>query len=294
MNLDLALSTAVAGIVSGAYYSLLGLAIALIYRTTAVANFAQGELGTFSTFLLVLYVARLQLSPVLQVLLSILIAAGISALVYRVLLRAQRGGDALNLTVRTLALYTLVHAVTLYLWGAHEPYTARGLFSAGGFDVAGFQLAYDQLGTLVIAAGLGLVLFVLFRFTRVGLAMRSVAMNAEVASLLGIDVHRIALVVWLIAGAIGALVAMLIAPISFLGTDLMQPYILKAFTAAVLGGLTSFPGVVLGGLLLGLIESFGSTWISIHLREPFTFAILLMVLLFRPAGLFGKQHLGRV
>ena len=294
MNLDLALSTAVAGIVSGAYYSLLGLAIALIYRTTAVANFAQGEMGTLATFILVLYVSRLPMGPVLQFIVSVLIAAGISAFAYLVLLRTQRGGDALNLTVRTLGLYTLVHALTLYFWGANEPYMARSLFSQGSFDVAGFQLAYDQLGTLVIAGLLGLALFVLFRFTRVGLAMRSVAMNAEVASLLGIDVTRIALVVWLIAGAIGAMVAMLIAPVSFLGSDLMQPYILKAFTAAVLGGLSSFPGVVLGGLLLGLIDSFASTWISIHLREPFTFAILLLVLLFRPAGLFGRQHLGRV
>lgn len=294
MNFDLALSTAVAGIVSGAYYSLLGLAIALIYRTTAVANFAQGELGTFGTFLLVLYVSQLPMSPVAQLLLSILISAGISALVYRVLLRAHRGGDALNRTVRTLGLYMLLHAVTLYLWGAGEPYAARGLFAPGSFDIAGFRLAYDQLGTLAIAAVLGLFLFVLFRFTRVGLAMRSVAMNAEVASLMGVDVNRIALVVWMIAGAMGALVAMLIAPVSFLGTGLMQPYILKAFTAAVLGGLTSFPGVVLGGLLLGLVESFASTWISIHLREPFTFAVLLLVLLFKPEGLFGRRTVGRV
>lgn len=294
MNLDLALATAVAGVVSGAYYALLGLAIALIYRTTAVANFAQGELGTLGTFVLVLYVTRLPLGPVWQLVLSVLISAGISAIAYLILLRAQRGADALNLTVRTLGLYTLVHAVTLYFWGANEPYTAQGLFPSGSFNVAGFRLAYDQLGTLAIAAVLGLALFALFRFTPVGLAMRSVAMNAEVASLLGIDVNRIALVVWLIAGAIGALVAMLIAPVSFLGTGLMQPYILKAFTAAVLGGLSSFPGVVLGGLLLGVIESFGSTWVSIHLREPFTFAILLLVLLFKPAGRFGRQHLGRV
>lgn len=294
MNLDLALATAVAGVVSGAYYALLGLAIALIYRTTAVANFAQGELGTLGTFVLVLYVTRLPLGPVWQLVLSVLISAGISAMAYLILLRAQRGADALNLTVRTLGLYTLVHAVTLYFWGANEPYTAKGLFSADSMDIGGFRLAYDQLGTLVIAGVLGLALFVLFRFTPVGLAMRSVAMNAEVASLLGIDVNRIALVVWLIAGAIGALVAMLIAPVSFLGTGLMQPYILKAFTAAVLGGLSSFPGVVLGGLLLGVIESFGSTWVSIHLREPFTFAILLLVLLFKPEGLFGRQHLGRV
>lgn len=294
MNLDLALATAVAGIVSGSYYALLGLAIALIYRTTAVANFAQGELGTLGTFVLVLYVSRLPLPPGWQLVLSVLISAGVSAIAYAALMRARPGADALNLTVRTLALYTLVHAVTLYFWGANEPYTATGLFGEGGIDVAGFHLAYDQIGTLLIAAALGLALFALFRFTPVGLAMRSVAMNAEVASLLGVNVGRIALVVWMIAGAIGALVAMLIAPVSFLGTGLMQPYILKAFTAAVLGGLSSFPGVIAGGLLLGVIESFGATWVSIHLREPFSFAILLLVLLFRPAGLFGRQQLGRV
>ena len=294
MNLDLALGTAVAGIVNGAYYALLGLAIALIYRTTAVANFAQGELGTLGTFIMVLYVTKLPLGPVAQLVVSVLISAGVSALAYVILLRPRRDADPLNLTVRTLGLFTLIHAVTLYLWEANEPYTVQGLFATGNVDVGGFRLAYDQIGTLVIAAALGLALFALFRFTRVGLAMRSVAMNAEVASMLGIDVDRIALVVWLIAGAIGALVAMLIAPVSFLGTGLMQPYILKAFTAAVLGGLNSFPGVVLGGLLLGVIESFAATWVSIHLREPFTFAILLLVLLFKPEGLFGRRHLGRV
>ena len=294
MNLDLALGTAVAGIVNGAYYALLGLAIALIYRTTAVANFAQGELGTLGTFIMVLYVTKLPLGPVPQLIVSVLISAGVSSLAYVALLRPRRDADPLNLTVRTLGLFTLIHAVTLYLWGANEPYTVQGLFAAGNIDIGGFRLAYDQIGTLVIAALLGLALFALFRFTRVGLAMRSVAMNADVASMLGIDVDRIALVVWFISGAIGALVAMLIAPVSFLGTGLMQPYLLKAFTAAVLGGLNSFPGVVLGGLLLGVIESFGATWVSIHLREPFTFAILLLVLLFKPAGLFGRQHVGRV
>lgn len=294
MNLDLALATAVAGVVSGSYYALLGLAIALIYRTTAVANFAQGELGTLGAFVLVLYVSRLPLAPAWALVVSVLISAGVSAVAYRVLLRAKRGAEPLNLTVRTLALYTLIHAVTLYLWSANEPYTVAGLFPAGDFDIAGFRLANDQLGTLLIAAGLGLALFALFRFTPVGLAMRSVAMNAEVASLLGVNVDRIALAVWMIAGAIGALVAMLIAPVSFLGSGLMQPYILKAFTAAVLGGLSSFPGVVAGGLLLGVIESFGATWVSIQLREPLTFAILLLVLLFRPEGLFGRQHLTRV
>jgi branched-chain amino acid transport system permease protein len=294
MSFDLAFATAMSGVVAGAYYALLGLAIALIYRTTGVANFAQGELGTLGAFVLVMYVTKIPLPPAAQVAVAVLISAAVSAFVYLGLLRAQRGGDPLNLTVRTLGLFTLVHAVMLYFWGSNEPYQVAGLFKTGSIDVGGFQMAYDQIGTLIIAALLGLGLFILFRFTRVGLAMRSVAMNAEVATLLGIDAGRIAMVVWIIAGAIGALVAMLIAPVSFLGSGLMQPYILKAFTAAVLGGLHSFPGVVLGGLLLGLIESFGATWISIHLREPFTFVILLMVLLFKPNGLFGHTHKERV
>jgi branched-chain amino acid transport system permease protein len=141
---------------------------------------------------------------------------------------------------------------------------------------------------------LGGLLFALFRYTRVGLSMRTVAMNPEVASLMGIDVDRIGVVVWFLAGAIGSLVALLIAPVTFLGTGLMQPFLLKAFTAAILGGLYSFPGVIVGGLILGIVESVGAVWISIHLREPFTFLILLLVLLFRPAGLFGKVQATRV
>lgn len=294
MDIQLVFGTAMAGIVAGAYYALLGLAIALIYRTTGVANFAQGELGTLSVFVLLFYVGKLPASPVAQFAVSVIIASATSALVYWALLRPARGGDPLNLTVRTLGVYMLIHALTLYLWGANEPYTLQGLLGSGGLDIGGFHLAGDQIGTLAIAGTLGLILYGLFGYTRLGLAMRSVALNAEVAAMLGVDVHRVALLVWLIAGAIGALVAGLIAPVSFLGTGLMQPYLLKAFTAAVLGGLSSFPGVVLGGLVLGVIESFGATAISIHLREPFTFVILLAVLLFKPGGLFGRVHVGRV
>jgi branched-chain amino acid transport system permease protein len=100
--------------------------------------------------------------------------------------------------------------------------------------------------------------------------------------------------VWIIAGGIGAVVGLLIAPISFLETGLMRPYILKAFTAAIMGGLYSFPGVLLGGIILGIAESFAAVAISIHMREPFVFVVLLLVLLLRPAGILGTVHRGRV
>lgn len=292
--MDLLFAVTVAGVVTGAYYALLGLAIALVFRTTGVANFAQGELGTVSAFLLVMYGSTLPLPASLRFALAVAAGAATSAVVYLTLLRPRRTVEHLNLTVRTLAVYTLVHALTLYLWGANEPYQAPSLFPSTTWEIGGLHIAYDQIGTLAIAALLGLALFVLFRYTRVGLSMRAVAANSEVSSLLGIDVDRIGLVVWLLSGAIGALVALLVAPAAFLGTSLMQPYLLKAFTAAILGGLYSFPGVIAGGLLLGVIESMGAVWISIQLREPFTFAILLLVLLLRPAGLFGRVQGTRV
>lgn len=292
--MDLLLAVMVAGVVTGAYYALLGLAIALVFRTTGVANFAQGEFGTVAAFVLVMMLSALPVPEGVRVVLAALSGALVSVAVYLLLLRPRRTVDHLNLTVRTLAVYTLIHALTLYLWGGNEPYQARSLFPDGSLTLGGVHLAYDQIGTLAIVALLGLILFWIFRFTGVGLSMRAVSVNAEVASLMGVNIERIGAVVWLLAGAMGSLVALLVAPAAFLGTALMQPYLLKAFTAAILGGLYSFPGVVAGGLLLGVVESVGAVWISIHLREPFSFAILLIVLLLRPAGLFGRTQATRV
>jgi branched-chain amino acid transport system permease protein len=295
LNPEFVLGVFASGIVAGAHYALLGLAVVLIFRTTGVANFAQGEIATISVFLFLMYATQLQVPIALQWLATIIVSAALGGAIFLVLLRPKaEGAEKLNLTVRTLGLYMLLNALALYWWGANEPYTVPSLFPDRGIAIGGFNVAYDQLGTLIVAAAVGLALLALFRFTQIGLAMRAVAMNAEVASLLGVNVRRISLVVWVIAGALSAVVGLLIAPVSFLESGLMQPYILKAFTAAILGGFQSFPGAILGGLMLGVAESIAGTWISIHLREPFTFAILLLVLLLRPRGLFSRTELERV
>ncbi|MDY0748046.1 branched-chain amino acid ABC transporter permease [Paucibacter sp. R3-3] len=294
MNSDLIYSTTMAGVVTGSYYALLGISLALIYRTTSVANFAQGHLGTLGVFLLFMYVSKLNFGAWGGVLVAVLLASIISGAIYIALLRPKPDTDHMGMTIKTLGLFMLVHAVLLYAWGENEPYVMTGIFSNGSVSVGGFFISYEQMGTLAIAAVLAITFLLLMRYTRTGLAMRSVALNSEVATLLGVNVDKVGALVWMISGGIGALVAMLIAPVSFLGTNLMEPYILKAFTAAILGGLTSFPGVIAGGLILGVLESYAATWISISLREPFTFAVLLLVLVFRPNGLFGKVHLERV
>jgi branched-chain amino acid transport system permease protein len=282
------------GILSGGLYALLGLAIVLIFRTTMVANFAQGEMGMLSAFLLIMYASALPLPFWGQWLATVLISGAVGALIYWLVLRPNPQAEHLNMTIRTLALYALIFAVVSYFWGANEPYSVPSLFPARTVQIGGIFVSLEQIGAFAVMGVLGLVFLVFFRFTKMGLAMRAVAINPDIAGLLGINVGRVNLMVWVIAGILGGVVGMLVAPQSFLDSTLMRPYILKAFTAAVLGGLYSFPGVILGGLLLGLAESFASIWISTHLREPFAFLVLLLVLLLRPEGILGQRHRVRV
>ncbi|MGF7161560.1 branched-chain amino acid transport system permease protein [Rhodoligotrophos appendicifer] len=294
MSTSLIGSTMATGILNGGIYALLALAIVLIFRTTAVANFAQGDMGTFSVFMLLMFFLPLDIPLWAAWLATIALSGGLGAIVYFVLLRPRPAANHLNLTVRTLGLYTLIYAVVVFLWGAQEPYRIPSLFQQGTVTIGGFSISYDQIGTLAVMAVAAAGFLALFRYTQLGLAMRASAMNPEVASLLGVNVQVIMMSVWILAGIMGAVAGMLIAPISFLETGMMRPYLFKAFTAAIMGGLYSFPGAIVGGFILGVAEAFAAVAISIHMREPFTFMILLLVLLIRPAGLFGSKQRLRV
>lgn len=284
----------VGGALNGGLYALLALAIVLILRTTEVANFAQGDMGMFSAFLLLMVFIPLGMPIWLGWFMTVLASACIGATIYWLLIRPRPQSGHLNLTIRTLGLYTLIYSVTVYLWGTNAPYTIPSFFPKGTVSTTGFSISYDQLGTVAVTVVIATAFLLFFRYTQLGLAMRAVALNPTIALLLGINVRRVALAVWVLAGAIGAIVGLLIAPLSFLDPNLMRPYILKAFTAAIMGGLYSFPGVIAGGLILGISEAFAAVAISIHLREPFVFAVLLLVLLVRPGGLFGTIRKARV
>jgi branched-chain amino acid transport system permease protein len=293
MSPDFIITTAIGGIINGGLYSLLGIAIVLIFSTTGVANFAQGELATFAAFVMLMIYAPMGIG-IGGSWLATLVTLGLTgALVYFVLLKPRSHGDHLNLTVRTLGLSTLLHATDVFKWGTNEPYRFPSLFGEGSVQLGVVSLSRDQLGTLGAACIVGAAFFVFFRTTMTGLAMRAVAVDRDVAALQGVNVQRTTVAIWVLAAVISGVVGMLAAPISFLETGLMQPYIMKAFTAAIIGGMFSFPGVVAGGILLGLAEAFAAGGTSVHFREPFTFVVLLLVLLLRPAGLFGGQSVAR-
>jgi len=288
MSPEILFATAIGGVVNGGLYALLGIAIVLVFSTTGVANFAQGELATFGGFVFLMLVLPIGLGVPGSWIVTIGSMGIVGILIYVVIVRPRRTADHLNLTVRTLGLSTLLHSVDVFTWGTNEPYQFPSLFGTGTVQLGSVALSRDQLGTLAAAAVVGIAFFAFFRFTVAGLAMRAVAIDRDVAALQGVSIQRTNILIWVVATILSAVVGLLAAPISFLETGLMQPYILKAFTAAIIGGMYSFPGVVAGGLILGLAESFASAATSVHFREPFAFAVLLLVLLLRPAGLFAS------
>ena len=287
-------ATLVSGVLNGSLYALLAIAVVVVFRTTAVANFAQGEMAMLSVFLFLMFVVPTGLPVWATWIASIVLAGLVGAAVYLVLMRPRADSGHLNLTIRTVGLYTLLSAVAVYLWGGNEPYRLPHLFPDRAVDLAGLAVGFDQLGAIAVVALATIGLLFLFRYTELGLAMRACAMNPETASLLGVNVPLITTAVWALAAMLGAIAGLLATSISFLETASMKPLIVKALTAAVIGGMQSFPGAILGGLLLGILEAMAAIGVSIHLREPLTFAILLGVLLWRPAGIFGRAETARV
>lgn len=290
MSPDVFTATLVGGVINGGLYALLAIAIVLIFSTTGVANFAQGELATFAVFVMLMMVVPtgMGLFGAWAVTVTIMGAAG--AFVYYVLIRPKAQADHLNIMVRTLGLSGLLHAIDVLRWGGNEPYKVPSLFGIGNISLGPVTLSRDQAGTLTVGVVMAVGFFAFFRFTLAGLAMRAVALNREVAALQGVNVGRTNVLAWVVATALSAVVGLLVAPTSFLDTGLMQPYLLKAFTAAIIGGMLSYPGALAGGLILGIVEAFVASGLSIELREPLTFAVLLVVLLVRPTGLFGSNN----
>jgi branched-chain amino acid transport system permease protein len=286
------------GILSGALYALLGISILVLYRTTQVANFAQADMGTLSAFLFLMVLAPVLTGAGVPVWAGWCVAVLLGGLVggagYFLLMWVRADADPLDQTIRTFGLYTMISAVLVFAWGEHEPYRFPSLFRGSPIEVAGIALSFDQVATIVAASLLIGGFFVLFNRSSVGLKLRAVAIDRRVASFLGIDPVRAAFAVWVVAGAVGAAVGLFAASAAFLDTALLRPYLFKAFTAAILGGLHSFPGLVVGALLLGVLESFAASYLSPAAREPLVFFVLLMVLLVRPDGLFGKAALNRV
>jgi branched-chain amino acid transport system permease protein len=294
--MDQFLQQVVAGLASGSIYAALALALVLIHRATGVINFAQGEMAMFTTYLAWALMEHHGWSywPAFVATLAISFALGLGT--QRVAIQPVAGASVLTVVIVTIGLLLVFNGLAALIWGA-QPQAFDSPFPSGTWDIGGVTISQRDVGTLVVVLALVLLLWAFFQFTKTGLALRASALNPDASRLVGVRVGWMLAIGWGLAAVLGAVAGMLAASSFLLTPSLMQAILIFAFAAAVLGGIDSPFGAVVGGLLLGvglnLIETYVD-FIGADLKLPVALMIILIVLLVRPAGIFGKPVTRRV
>jgi branched-chain amino acid transport system permease protein len=283
------------GLAAGAIYASLALAFVLIYQTTNVVNFAQGEMATFTTFVAWMFMDRgLSYWPAFVLTLLIAFAGGVA--VERVLIRPIEHRPEIVIVIMTIGLLITLNGLTGWIWGP-EVKAFDSPFPNDTVVVGGVAVSVRDIGTFCVCLGVVLLLWLFFRFTTLGLAMRAVAFNADASRLMGVRVGWMLALGWGFAAVLGAIAGMMAAPSVFLDPDMMIVVLIYGFAAAVLGGIDSPVGAVVGGLLLGVVINLLGAYVDFvgnELRLPTALAVLLVVLIVRPTGLFGRVLVRRV
>ncbi len=292
--MELFLQQILAGIATGGIYALMALAIVMIYQAIHHLNFSQGEMGMFSTF-----IAWQLLAWGTSYWIAFFLTIGISfiggVLIERIVFRPIRNAPVLSHIVVFIALFVIFNSLAGFIWDFTikpfpSPFRTEPLFGDG-------LIGAHQAGMLAVILVVLLLLFGFFRFTRVGLAMRAAAVSPASARLVGIRVGWMTALGWGMASAVGAVAGIMIAPVVFLEPNMMLSVLLYGFAGAVLGGLTSPAGAVLGGFIVGVVENLAATYIPVvgpELKLPIALTLIVAVLLVRPSGLFGSRVVLRV
>lgn len=277
-------------------YASLALALVLIYRAMDVANFAQGEMAMFATFIAYSLLTALHLPFYLAFVLTIGIAFLGGVLVERVVIRPFEGSTVLTLVIVTIGLFSVFNGMAGFIWGYIFKTFDSPFKAAAALHVGPLFIGYQDLGVTVVTLVVLAVVFLFFRYTKLGLAMRAAALYPESSRLVGVRTSWMLALGWGLSSAVGAVAGMLIAPITSLDPNFMQSVLLFAFAGAVLGGIESPLGAVLGGILVGILLALVGSYLpgGQDLRIPFGLVVIVVVLLIRPAGLFGRAEARRV
>jgi branched-chain amino acid transport system permease protein len=285
----------VSGLSIGSLYALVALGVVLIYRSTRILNFAHGDLATAGTFFALMvygWHSSFSWSYGLALLFGGLLSM---AFYFGILIPAQRrDATLLGQTILTVGLGLIFQGLTAYIWGTEpqafpSPLSDVKVYRAGKIIVS--QLA---LGAIVFGLLGSLVLYLLVQKTRLGLAMRATSENLPAAQTLGIPTRRVLSLSWGLSSLFGVLAGLFLAPALLLDPFFMLEPFLKGFAAAVLGGLNSLPGAIVGGLILGVAESLAGGYITVAFKNTLAFLIIIIILLIRPEGLLGTEFKERV
>jgi branched-chain amino acid transport system permease protein len=282
------------GLANGAIYAAVALSLVLIWRATRILNFAQAGMLMLTTFIAWALIDK-GAPYVVGFVAALLAGLVLGAVVERVVVRPIEGGPPLNAVIVTLGLLVLLEAVAGMIWGGN-PKSFPPAFSIRGFRIGGHAVLFSpfDLFTVVVVAALMAGLVALFRLTGLGLQMRAAAFAPEVSRLLGVRVARMFTAGWALASLVGSLAGLLVAPAVFVAPTNFDPVLVFGFTAAVLGGLESPGGAVVGGVALGVALSYVSGYLGPELVTLGALVILIAVLMVRPQGLFAHAGERRV
>ncbi len=284
----------VSGLAIGFCYALLALAMVIIYKTSKVLNFAQGEMAMMSCFVAFVLLESYQLPFPLALALTFLFAAALGAMLELAFLRPAKNPTLIGLIIITLGFEMILMGFAGWKWGPDQRPMPFPVPSFEAYNIAGLMISKINFWTIVVCSALIVVLFVFFQYSKLGTAMRATQQNPTVARLMGIRTKRIFTFTWALSSFIGAVAGMFIAALTVLDPPMMMDPLLKAFASAVLGGMTSLPGAALGGAILGVAENLFGGYISMAFKSVVAFGIIVLMLCFRPSGLLGKHFVKKV
>ena len=284
------LQQVLSGIATGGIYASLALALVLIYNAMGLVNFAQGEMAMLATFLAYSLIGRgLSYWIVLPVVIAVAFAGGL--VIQRVIIRPVERAPVLTLVIVTLGLATLINGLAGFIYG-YVPRPFPSPFSVQTVNILGAVASYQDLGVIAVSGVVLLLMYILLQRTTLGLAMRAAAHHPEASRLLGVRASWMLALGWGLASAAGAVSGIMVAPVLVLQPNMMQTVIIFAFAAAVLGGIESPLGAVVGGLIVGVTVNLAGAYVpgvGGDLQLAVAFAIIIAVLVIRPNGLFGRR-----
>jgi branched-chain amino acid transport system permease protein len=289
------LQLVVSGIATGGIFASLALALVLIYNAMGLVNFAQGEMAMFATFIAYALINR-GVNYWIAVPATLVLAFAGGIVLQRVVIRPVERAPILTLVIITLGLTTLINGFAGFLFG-YVPRSVDSPFSPGTVGVVGVYVSYRDLGVIAVSAVVLVLVYILLQRTKLGLTMRAAAYHPEASRLLGVRVSWMLALGWGLASAVGAVSGIMVAPVLLLEPNMMQSIIIYAFTAAVLGGIESPLGAVVGGLIVGVTVNLAGAYIPFvggDLQLAVALAIIVGVLIIRPNGLFGRAVARRV
>jgi branched-chain amino acid transport system permease protein len=273
----------ISGVALGSIYALLALAIVLINKATGVANFAQGEMAMFGTFVAYVLVVKLGLPLPLMLIMALPMGLILGGVTERLAIRPMAGSPPVNMLIVCIGLWMMFHYGAGWIWG-YDPLSFPSLLPQEPVLFFGVRVSPNSLAVIGISFAILVALFLFFEHTREGTAMRAAS----------IRVTRVSTLSWMLAGAITLVMGILVAPIIFVDVDMMNSALIKAFAAAILGGFYSLPGAVVGGIIIGVLENFLGAYISTVFKDSFSFLVIIGVLMFKSTGLFGREGMQKV